>query len=83
MDREYAQAIGGRVADLLAENAEAINEAFEAHNGNLKISVGVILGTREAVNGGVNQASVVISFDPYPRQKGPEKIKDQLSFEWK
>jgi hypothetical protein len=83
MDKEYAAAIGGRVTDLLTENAEAIEGAFKAHGDTLKISVGVILSTRDSVQGGVNRAAVVLSFDPYPKEKAAEKIKDQISFEWK
>jgi hypothetical protein len=83
MDKEYAALIGDRVAGLLAENSEAIKEAFKAHGDTLRISVGVILGTRDSVQGGVNRAAVVLSFDPYPKERAPEKIKDQISFEWK
>lgn len=83
MNPEYAEAIGGRITDLLNENQIAINEAFDTHNGSLKISVSLVLGTREAVNGKVNNAAVSISFDPYPRQKSPDKIKDQIQFEWR
>jgi len=83
MDKEYAAAIGGRVTDLLTENASAIQEAFKAHGDNLRVSIGAILGTRDSVQGGVNRAAVVLSFDPYPKERAPEKIKDQISFEWK
>ena len=83
MDKDYATAIGGRVTDLLTENAEAIQDAFKAHGDTLRISVGVILGTRDSVQGGVNRAAVVLSFDPYPKERAPEKIKDQISFEWR
>jgi hypothetical protein len=83
MTPDYAAAIGGRVTDLLTENANAIQEAFEAHGSTLKISVGVVLGTRDSVQGGVNRAAVVLSFDPYPKEKPHEKIKDQISFEWR
>lgn len=82
MTAEYANLLGGKVASLLTENADEIDRAFVSHQENLKISATIQLSIREAVSGKTNRAGVAISFDPYPKEKGPDKIKHGIAFDY-
>ncbi len=82
MTPQYANVIGGRLASLLVENAKAIEDAFKSHGENLKISGAISLTVRETISGQTNRAGVAISFDPFPKDKPPEKVKDGVAFDF-